>query len=253
MPQARVLLSALLLALASTLCAGDQVYVIQKGETLYRIAKKFEIPVSVLQQVNGISDPSQLREGAKIRIPSTHLVQKGDTLYGLSRRYGVFLEDLLKANGLTAGSPLKIGDRLYIPRAEAAAAPENKPSLQEAADKGAALLWPHPGRQESLQGKVSGVLIHGEQGDRVISVCSGRVIYAGPYRGFGRVIFVESPNGYVYVYAGNETSLVAVGDTVAQGAVIGRLGKNAHAGTSQLLFLVYLNGKPVDPSLAPRG
>jgi len=86
----------------------------------------------------------------------------------------------------------------------------------------------------------------------VISVSSGRVIWAGPYRGFSRVILIEGKNGYTYVYAGNEETLVTVGDTVMPGAEIGRLGKNVHQGVPQLYFLVYRNGKPVDPSLAPR-
>ena len=77
-------------------------------------------------------------------------------------------------------------------------------------------------------------------------------MWAGPYRGFSRVVLIEAKSGYTYVYAGNEETLVAVGDSVEPGAEIGRLGTNVHQGVPQLYFLVYRNGEPVDPAAAPR-
>jgi murein DD-endopeptidase MepM/ murein hydrolase activator NlpD len=91
-------------------------------------------------------------------------------------------------------------------------------------------------------------------GDGVRSVSTGRVVWVGPYRGFGRVVFVESTGGFVYVYAGNDRILVEVGDRVRQGMEIGRLGKSAHLGGARLIFMVYHNGRPIDPAggLSPR-
>jgi septal ring factor EnvC (AmiA/AmiB activator) len=116
----------------------------------------------------------------------------------------------------------------------------------------ATLLWPHPGKREALSGRITGALIHGQAGDRVLSVSTGLVVWVGPYRGFSRVVLIESENGYTYVYGGNEETLVAVGDRVSRGTQIGLLGRNAHQGIPQLYFLVYRDGVPVDPSQAPR-
>ena len=218
--------------------AANESYTLKKGETLYRISRKFDVPVEVLQEYNRIENPQSLREGMRIQIPPQYEVEKGDTLYSISRKYGVDLDVLMDFNEITDSSSLRVGTVLYLPKSGASYQTD--------------LLWPHPGTREYLDGRITGTLIYGSMGDSVVSVSSGRVIWAGPYRGFSRVILIEGENGYTYVYAGNEETLVTVGDTVAPGAEIGRLGKNVHQGVPQLYFLVYRNGKPVDPSLAPR-
>jgi septal ring factor EnvC (AmiA/AmiB activator) len=167
-----------------------------------------------------------------------------------------------------AAEALKVGQKLYLPEGARLAkpgdpaAPSVKPALASggtASPAGAAAavkvepaLWPHPGRREALSGRITGALIYGEAGDRILSVSAGRVVWVGPYRGFSRVVLIESENGYTYVYGGNEQTLVAVGDRVRRGTQIGLLGRNAHQGIPQLYFLVYRDGVPVDPSQAPR-
>ena len=246
-----LLLVVLFLLLPCLIPAANESYVLKKGETLYRISRKFDVPVAVLQKYNRITDPSSLREGTRIQIPPRYTVEKGDTLYSISRQFEVDLDALMEFNGISDSKALRIGAVLYVPGAVAASGTLASGDGAVPAPK-SDLLWPHPGTRESLSGRITGTLIYGSLGDVVVSVSSGRVIWAGPYRGFSRVILIEGKNGYTYVYAGNEETLVAVGDTVMPGAEIGRLGKNVHQGVPQLYFLVYRNGKPVDPSLAPR-
>ncbi|UCF98737.1 MAG: LysM peptidoglycan-binding domain-containing M23 family metallopeptidase [Spirochaetaceae bacterium] len=241
--------------------AANESYTLKKGETLYRISRKFDVPVNILQSYNGIDDPNSLREGTRIQIPPRYKVEKGDTLYGIARKHQVDLDTLMAFNGISDSTALRIGTVLFLPGSTAGgegtgagAITDSRTSGSRTSDTTAQsnLLWPHPGTRVSLSGRISGTLIYGSLGDSVVSVSSGRVIWVGPYRGFSRVILIEGKNGYTYVYAGNEETLVTVGDTVVPGAEIGRLGKNVHQGVPQLYFLVYRNGKPVDPSLAPR-
>jgi murein DD-endopeptidase MepM/ murein hydrolase activator NlpD len=259
------LLVCLFLLLPCLISAANESYVLKKGETLYRISRKFDVPVGILQRYNQIADPSSLREGTRIQIPSRYTVEKGDTLYGLARKFEVDLDTLMKFNGISDSTNLPIGAVLFLPPSAAAAGTVARGESADSTASGSAgskeeavsavksdLLWPHPGNREPLSGRITGTLIYGSLGDVVVSVSSGRVIWSGPYRGFSRVILIEGKNGYTYVYAGNEETLVTVGDTVVPGAEIGRLGKNVHQGVPQLYFLVYRNGKPVDPSLAPR-
>jgi lipoprotein NlpD len=103
-----------------------------------------------------------------------------------------------------------------------------------------------------LDGKLPGVSIHGSVGDDVLSVSSGRVIYAGPYTTFGRVVIVQSGGGYIYVYGGNRSLTVSVGDLVRPGTTIGELGEAPDGGKSRLYFSVWKNDRFVDPSRAPR-
>jgi murein DD-endopeptidase MepM/ murein hydrolase activator NlpD len=260
----------LFLLLPCLVSAANESYTLKRGETLYRVSRKFDVPVSILQSYNGISDPSSIREGTRIRIPPRYTVRKGDTLYSISRQFEVDLNALIDFNGISDSKSLRIGTVLYLPGSAnvaggidgsaggdrtAAVGPSAEGVSGATGGSGGArsdLLWPLPGSRVPLSGRITGTVIYGGLGDTVVSVSSGRVIWAGPYRGFSRVILIEGKNGYTYVYAGNEETLVAVGDTVVPGAEIGRLGKNVHQGVPQLYFLVYRNGRPVDPALAPR-
>jgi murein DD-endopeptidase MepM/ murein hydrolase activator NlpD len=228
--------------------AGQESYVLRKGDTLYQVSRRYDVPVSVLQSYNRIKNPGQLREGSTLEIPPGYTVCKGDTLYGIAREHGVELEELARLNGIGPQATLKVGRRLFLPAGAVSRGKTEKPVALPASP----LFWPHPGKREALSGRITGALIYGKAGDRVMSVSPGRVVWVGPYRGFSRVVLIESENGYTYVYAGNEETLVTVGDRVQQGTEIGLLGKNAHQGVPQLYFLVYRDGVPVDPSQAPR-
>ncbi len=256
----------LVLLLAALPLAGQQSYVLAKGDTLFGLSRRFQVPVEVLQTFNRIKDPAGLRAGAAILIPAVYTVRKGDTLYSIARDHGVKLAELTRLNGIAEAAALKVGRRLFLPAGAKAAvkpqpdtgqkppgAPAGAPARGgEPASTPAALLWPHPGKREALSGRITGALIYGQAGDRILSVSTGLVVWVGPYRGFSRVILIESENGYTYVYGGNEETLVAVGDRVRKGTQIGLLGRNAHQGIPQLYFLVYRDGVPVDPSQAPR-
>ena len=124
------------------------------------------------------------------------------------------------------------------------------------------VLWPHPGERSSVGGKFPGIAISARAGDAVYSVSTGRVIYAGPHTAFGRVVFVRTDDGYLYVYAGNSELNVRVGDRVQVGTRIGSAGTGGNGGDSaagtavqsgELYFSVWKNDEYVDPAEAPRG
>jgi septal ring factor EnvC (AmiA/AmiB activator) len=113
--------------------------------------------------------------------------------------------------------------------------------------------WPIQARNLAyMTGKLNGVAIQGERSESILSLSSGTVLSAGPYRGFGRVVIVQNNAGYLYIYGGCESILVGVGDPVASGTELGRLGIDAVSGTPQLFFLVYRHDRPIDPAQAPR-
>lgn len=112
-----LLLSILLVLIAAgqVFAAGPVTHTMQKGETLYSIAKKYNIPYETLAAANGINDPTKLKIGTVLVIPSVHLVSKGETLYGIARLYAISLDELLASNKITASYLLKPGDILVIP------------------------------------------------------------------------------------------------------------------------------------------
>jgi len=81
---------------------GGQTYYVQKGDTLRKIASKFNTSVDELLKVNTkITNPNLIYVGQAITIPagvSTYIVQKGDTLRIIANKFGTTVENLLTLN-----------------------------------------------------------------------------------------------------------------------------------------------------------
>ncbi len=139
---AAAILSAAVLFVSAipALAADATTYVVQPGETLYRIAHRFGVSVSALAAYNHISDPTRLSIGQILRIPATgtkavqsqklptkpvptqtvtyrYTVSRGDTLALIAGRYGITVQNLMRANGLQSNL-IHPGQRLVIPGAK---------------------------------------------------------------------------------------------------------------------------------------
>jgi LysM repeat protein len=112
-------------------------HIVQVGESLYTIAKKYNLTVAELKQLNPLAS-SNLRVGQELVITTAlsqgtappeateHIVKSGDTLYSIAREYEVTVAHLLKLNHLTSHN-LKIGQRLKVRDRSS----ENKPTTPE--------------------------------------------------------------------------------------------------------------------------
>jgi len=114
---------ALFLIAATAFAADSRTHTLEKGETLYSVSRKYQVPYEALAAANGITDPTKLRTGTLLIIPAVHIVAKGETLYGISRQFGISINELLAANKLSQGYVLKIGDALVIPGTKTAESP----------------------------------------------------------------------------------------------------------------------------------
>ncbi len=263
--------------------AEEVQHTVRKGETLYSISRNYNVPVSAVREANDIEDARDLSLGAELIIPSVYVAEKGDTYYSIARDYDMSVDELLDLNDLSGSSVLKIGDTLYVPSSNGSAEQDTEETDsredklgQDVADSPSdselpsiddvtrlaepetvsvgdgSRSWPHPGSRDPMEGKLPGVTISGTVGDDVVSISSGRVIYAGPYTTFGRVAIVQSATGYIYVYGGNRELDVSVGELVQPGTPIGELGESPNGEASRLYFSVWKNDSFVDPSRAPR-
>lgn len=99
-----------------------ETYTVQKGDTLYGIARKYNITVDELKSLNNIVG-NNLYVGQELRVPAIqtndeyeiYTVVKGDSLWLISQRYDVTVDDLIEINNLE-NADLQIGDKLKIPK-----------------------------------------------------------------------------------------------------------------------------------------
>ncbi len=212
--------------------------------------------------------------------PKTHVVKKGETLYGIARQYRIEVAELLALNKLGPSAVLKVDQVLLLPGGTVATAkpdpakpgekapvktpakipdktpdkapgpgpafpPLVKTSSRQISPK---LALPCAGEARYLDGKIDGIIILCDKGSVSKAVTSGRVVSAGPYRGFGLVAFVEGRGGYIYVYGGNDSLAVKVGDSVSPGMELGKVGFDAREGRPAAYFLVFKDGISLDPA-----
>jgi murein DD-endopeptidase MepM/ murein hydrolase activator NlpD len=256
------------------LYAQERVHTVQKGETLYSIARSLGIKADDLIKYNGITDPSRLLAGQILKIPSagttvspatgstSYRVVKGDTLYSIAREFSVTITSIQELNNLSANYMLREGDYLKIPNNAATPVKTSVTQTQQGTASTSAtaqaaansqVSWPIAARELSyMTGKLSGVVLTGLRSESVSSLTRGTVLSAGPYRGFGKVVIIQVDGGYLYVYGGLENLSVKEGDRVGPGSEIGKLGVDAMSNKPQLFFMVYLSNTPVDPAKAPR-
>jgi murein DD-endopeptidase MepM/ murein hydrolase activator NlpD len=254
------LVALALVALAPGLLSAEAtVYVLRRGDTLYSIARRFDVPLELLMRENGITDPSRLSTGTRIVIPEAsgeYRVRRGDTLYRIAQRHGLSVADLRELNGLPSNHVIKVGDLLKVPEppdAQQGQSQNASAQVRRTTARAGTPFWPHPGRVVSLDGRLSAaVAIEGKEGDPILSVSAGTVTWAAPFRGYGRVVFVRAANGVTFGYAGNGELLVGVGDEVTAGTTLGRMGVHAHDGVAKVIFFATRDEAPLDPFEAPR-
>lgn len=101
---------------------SGNIYTVKSGDTLWSIAKKYNITVSELKELNNLVN-NTLSIGQKLKISdqdntnisdNTYIVKKGDSLYSIANKYGITVDQLKKANNLTSNL-LQINQVLNIP------------------------------------------------------------------------------------------------------------------------------------------
>jgi len=93
----------------------------------------------------------------------------------------------------------------------------------------------------------SGVLIGAPNGTTVTAVADGTVVFSDWMTGYGMILIIDHGNGYMSLYAHNDTLLRDAGTTVKRGEAVARVGNSGGQGTPALYFELRRNGQPVDP------
>ncbi len=124
--------------------ANQNSYVVQPGDTLFNIARRFGVSVTDLTAVNHITNPSRIYVGQILSLSTndtavplpvisdappaetgTYTVQRGDTLSAIARKFGVEVMSLAAVNNIINPSLIRVGQTLSIPGATAVTTPVN--------------------------------------------------------------------------------------------------------------------------------
>lgn len=210
-------------------------HTVTKGQTLYRIARAYELSVEALMDANRIEDPRELKVGEVLYLP------------GAKQRRSVPEFDAPEPEPQARPrAPPKPGDKPE---------PAEKPKPQKAArvGKGTGVLqWPLRGVLYARFGKKGkephdGIDLSAPAGLPVKTAAPGQVLFAGDQKGYGLIVIVEHAEGLITLYAHNRDLRVKTGQKVREGQVVATVGDSGRTSGPHLHFEVRKDGVPVDP------
>lgn len=241
-----------------------KVHVVQPGEGLSQVAARYSIDMRSLRVFNRLPRDVVLRPGQRIVLPP--LVR--DRYSGLEPQD---LVDLLSAE-IAAGRPVPqppltaptatpprpppaLPGPVLPPRPPAPPA-GNLPRRVEMPPRpeGKRFNWPLRGQLVETFGpkpgfrQVDGIEIEAPLNAPFAAAADGVVAYAGnELEGYGWLVLVRHPEGYVTAYAYASQLIVRVGDRVREGQTLGAVGQTGRATSPRLHFQVRTRGTPVNP------
>lgn len=244
---------------------ATEVYVVQEGDTIGRIAEGYGLSLSTVLWSNGLSYTSTIQPGQELSILPVdgvlYTVKSGDTLSRIARNYSVDVEIIMSQNGLESANRLAIGDKLLLPGGEPpspiATARSSAsittlftaPSVSAPSSAVGGWVWPTDWRviTQYYGWRHTGIDIDGDYTTSSYASRDGVVIYSGWRSGYGLSVEVDHGDGYVTRYAHHSKNYVAVGDVVSAGQVLAQTGTTGRSTGTHLHFEVIRNGKFQNP------
>jgi septal ring factor EnvC (AmiA/AmiB activator) len=91
-----------------------------------------------------------------------------------------------------------------------------------------------------------GIAIRGRPGAQVVAPYDGKVVYAGPFRGYGQILIIEHGGRYHSLLAGLDRIHAVVGQWLLAGEPVGVLGTPRN-GNPELYLELRQAGQPINP------
>ena len=182
---------------------------VKKGDTLYGLARQYDMPASKLASINGLKQPYVIQPGQELRLRAAAAARTRPAAPAT-----VADEKLDKTIKLRWFWPIK----------------------------GKLIGHFNPRKNDA-----KGIDIAGTEGKRVGAAAAGKVVYSGNgLISYGNLVIIKHNRSFLSAYAHNSKLLVEEGQMVKAGQSIAELGKTG-TDTPRLHFEIRQNGKPVDP------
>jgi murein DD-endopeptidase MepM/ murein hydrolase activator NlpD len=233
------------------------------GDTLSGIAARYGVPAGVVTRLNALDPGSEVFAGEILRIPANSSATR-DTVFEEAldrdaRNYAPPAKSFDKKNGDRMRADGRIDDHDFNSTMAFTGAPRKWLGRSQKSPKSAGspgFQWPVAGPVISRFGTAGdgerndGINIAAKLGDPIRAAAAGIVTYAdNGLRDHGNLILIEHADGYVTAYAHAESIVVARGEQVAKGQVIGAAGDSGSVDQPQLHFEIRRGVKPVNPRL----
>lgn len=241
---------------AKALENASSVYVVQKGDTLYAIARKCGLTVAELVSLNNMDTSTVIKVGQKLKIKATPTLTQTTPSSTLAANSN----DTKKNTSTTSSSSsTSTADKTNSDKTSSKSEVAKEDKTPDTRTYGITItsdsstIWPvkNP-KVTTVKGKASGVQLSAQKNEAVTCIREGTVMYVGLYRGFGQVVFVQSKTGIIYAYAGLGSVSVRKSEYLNFGTEIGTAGIDPISKNPQITFIVFQNGQPIDPAKAPR-
>lgn len=201
--------------------------VVQRGDTLFRIAQEVGQSVSDLVAWNGLANPNDIKVDQVLRVtPPESASQTASVSPG-------------EVEVRPSGSP----STATAPAKEGGASDGGRVVIE-----GMSWVWPTDGAIiQPYTAARKGIALGGKMGQPVVAAGAGTVLYAGSVRGYGNLVIVKHTNTLLSAYAHNRAILVKEGQSVTQGQKIAEMG-DTDTDQVKLHFEIRQQGKPADPT-----
>ena len=235
---------------------GTFTHTIASGESLYTIARRYDVTTQALVLANGLSSPDKIVVGQKVIIPGradllatkapapVQVASTNPAPAPLQQTLPTAAPNTLQTAATPASAPQQAAP------APAPTQVANVPAAEPAMSGNTKFRWPVSGRvlTDFAASRGTGINIEASEGSAIKAAENGTVIYVGSgVEGYGNLILIRHPNGYVSAYAHLKSMSVAKGANVSRGDTIGAAGMTGSVTQPQLHFELRKGATPVDP------
>jgi hypothetical protein len=205
---------------------------VEKGDTAYSIAKKYNMPIQRLGVLNNLEDPYPLKIGQTLKVENAEIIT---TKTEITKTAAAQVAPKIQEQPV-----VKSNIAVKLPKLDARS--------------GSKFSWPVKGNIISDFGlkrsglRNDGLNIGAPLGTDVVAAENGVVAYAGnELKGMGNLLIIQHAGGWMTIYAHLDDFIVTRGDKVKVGQKIGSVGRTGKVSEPQLHFEIRKGAKAFDP------